>query len=142
MTYQDNRPQNVTVNLNLIDLKKYKRQNDDPDEIISVLEKITWDLINFPVQIPRRCVNNDDSKGFITIGYVDSYMVDKGQFVITIFGKYIDMLERVDNNDLVVWPKTIFTGMYPIVQAIHLGPESNFEYLTRPPRPRKFENKD
>ena len=141
MTYSDNRPQNITINVPVIDLKKYKRQNDNPEEIIDVLGKITWDLINFPVQVPRRCINGDDSKGFVTVGYVDSYDPNSNEFTITIFGRFSDVMERVDNNDLVVYPRTYSTGMYPIVQGIQLAPESNFEYLTRPPKPRRFEDR-
>lgn len=132
------RPQNVIMSIPLIDLKVYKRRNDDPDKTYDTIGEIPWDLIDFPVQTSRQNVLNDpNARGMTVIGYIDS--VDSEYFNVVIFGKYAELVSTFEDPVLV--PKTtINNNGRAVINSIQIGPLENFEYLTRPPKEYKPRN--
>ena len=127
----ENRLQNMSIKVPLADPTVYNRFISDGDLVIDTIAKVTWDLINFPIQMQRAYVTGDaDSKGTYTIGYVDSYDSETNMFTLVIFGRYVDIVAEFENP--LVLPRVFLSEGYCVIQNLLLGQEEDFEYLTHP----------
>ena len=129
---QNYRKENVVVSVPLVDIKTYNRYFDDPDGVKQTLDEINWDLMAFPVIVYRKHVTgNPEMKGTSTIGAVNSFDKENNNFIISVFGKYEDVVSEFE--DIVVMPRvTLSASGRSIVVGLIVSPLSDFEWMLRP----------
>jgi hypothetical protein len=136
--YQNNeRIQNSTISVGLIDLETYQKRFDSA-EILKTLEEVPWGLITYPLVASRPVVTqNSDDRGYMTIGFINSYDAEKKEFLVTVLGKFVDQVS--DFSDTVICPMIIkpYNSDRLIINKLVYGPEKSFEFLTKPREDRK-----
>ena len=131
------RPRNFSVVIPLIDLNIYKRAGDSKDQIINVLNAITWDLIDIPISSPRSFITGDNSStGNMTIGYISDFNRESEEFIMIIFGRYKELFDQFKGEsntweELVVFPKTSRINENVKIINLSVALPSFFEYITR-----------
>lgn len=130
--YQNNeRIQNSTINVGMIDLATYQKRFDET-EIIKTLEEVPWELISYPLVCPRVAITkNSDDRGYLTIGFINDYDHEKKEFLVTVFGKFVDQVS--DFIDTVICPMVLKPNNSDrlIISKIVYGPEKSFDYMTK-----------
>jgi len=144
--YNNNeRLQNSTITVGMIDLDKYQKRYE-VKEIVRTLEEVPWELITFPLTCPRNSItNNPEDRGYVTIGFVSGYDREAKEFLITVFGRFVDQV--ADFTDTVVCPMVMRATEGSgnegrlIINKIVYGPEKDFEYMTRPREDRRTDTR-
>lgn len=136
------KPQNIETNVNLIDVEQYKKPYDSADQILDVLSRISWNLIQIQIQCPRSLINEDPTfKGYATVGRIKSYDPVNKSFIVEIFEKFYDVLNQCE--DLVIFPRTSRMEDSIQIASLVIGPTSSFEYVTRTQvRPSRDNNRN
>lgn len=70
------------------------------DELVNVLENVTFDLININLSTSKENIGLN-GRGFMPIGLVNKFYITEGKclFDVAIFEKYISKVEALDNDD-------------------------------------------
>lgn len=85
----EKRPTNVTKSFGLAFSEYYC---DKICELVDLIAEIPFDKISIPVTIPKAVVyDNDEVKGFVTVGYINSFSMAEG-FKVTVLAKYVDKI--------------------------------------------------
>ena len=139
---KNNKPQNFEINVPLIDVTVYKKPYDSSEQIMNIIENVSWPLIDIPVYCSRSIVMNDSSaKGNTVIGYVKDYDVEKKVFTVIIYHKFGETVSELE--DVVLFPKTTKMEDEVRISNMLIGPTSSFEYITKIPvnNNRNFRNR-
>lgn len=105
------RPANVVKTLTLGQSDKYSKNLQDMADLI---KKIPFDKISIPVTITKaEAFGNDEARGFITVGYVNSF--DLGKFNVTILNKFADKVP--DGRVVVPKVRTTREGVPTFISA-------------------------
>ena len=87
----EKRPTNVTKSFALAFSDYY---SEKICELVDLMAEIPFDKISIPVTIPKAVVfNNNEVKGFVTVGYINSFSMAEG-FKVTVLAKYIDKISE------------------------------------------------
>lgn len=129
---RNEKPRNFEITVPLIDLEVYKKPYDSSQQITTMIENISWPLIDIPIQCFRSLVLNDPSaKGNTTVGYIKDYDAENKTFSIVIFSKFGDIISEFE--DVVVFPRTSRMEDVVRISSMLIGPTSSFEYVTKLP---------
>lgn len=96
----EKRPANVTKTLNLGGSPVYDTKFD---QLIDIIQSIPFDKLSVQITMPKSEIYNKDVKGFIVVGYIQSFSISGG-FKVTILNKYIDKI--TDDKSIVVKVRT------------------------------------
>ena len=79
--------------------------NDDlRDEIFDVLATTKFDKISIPLGIFRNLIEDckEGDTRVCTIGYIRNYDIERAEFTVVIFSKYIDIVKELGIENLVL----------------------------------------
>ena len=128
----EKKPSNVTRTMSLGASPFY---NEKIDQLVDFLNAIPFDKISIQVTMPKSVVyGNDEVKGFIVVGYIQSFSVSEG-FKVTILNKYVDLIDSLTKKTIGVKIRTEReTGDIKMITAFAVEPgvpvDLSFEEMT------------